>query len=127
MTALSDSLAASQARAVVALSKAYVSGRMDRDAVQLALIGCGLADQVDSDQWFATLDVIREHGAAPPGEARPAPDNNATEAQWKLLRDLADKAGKTAPEGALTKAQASQVIEQIKAGTYNPDDWGVPF
>ena len=61
MTALSDSLAASQARAVVALSKAYVSGRMDRDAVQLALIGCGLADQVDSDQWFATLDVIREH------------------------------------------------------------------
>ena len=126
MTALSDSLAASQARAVVALSKAYVSGRMDREAVQLALIGCGLADQVDSDQWFATLDVIREHGAAPPAEARPV-DNNATEAQWRLLKDLADKAGKTAPEGALTKAQASQVIEQIKAGTYNPDDWAVAF
>jgi hypothetical protein len=136
MTALSDSLATSQARAVAALAKSYVQGRIEPEAVREALSAVGLTDAVDTDQWLATLDVIREHGAAAPGEARgprwaeghsSGEVGRATDAQVKLIAKLADERKLIAPQGPFTMAQASQIIEQIKNGSYNPDDWAVQF
>jgi hypothetical protein len=121
MSALADALAAAQTRVVAALAKAYVRGSIEREQVVATLDGVGLGDKIDQEQLLAAWDAIREHGAQTPAEAKPrGEDNGATEAQWKLIRDLADRAGKTAPEGALTKVQASQI-------RYNPDDWGVAF
>lgn len=39
MTALSDALAAAQARVVAVLAKSYVQGRVDREAAELMLAG----------------------------------------------------------------------------------------
>jgi len=50
----------------------------------------------------------------------------ATDAQMSLVRRLAKEAGVEAPE-SLTKPQASQVIEELKAGTFDPAAWTVPF
>ena len=130
MTALSDALQAAQSRAVAALGKSYLSGQIDRENVTQSLEAVGLRDQVDREQWLAALDVLREHGAQPPAEQaakRNGEPEQATDAQWKYLRTLADERKMTAPAGPLTKEQASTVIEQLKSGSYDPDAWAVPF
>jgi Protein of unknown function (DUF3072) len=131
VTALSDALQAAQQRAVAALAKSYLRGHIARDDVIDALLRVGLNDNVEQDEWLAALDVLIVHGAQPPAEqdtkrngGEPEP---ATDAQWKYLCSLADDRQQTAPDGPLTKEQASQVIEQLKAGTYDPDAWAVPF
>ena len=127
MTALSDALVASQARVVSALAKAYVGGAIDRDDVIEALIAVGLRDAVDTEQWLAALDLIREHGGTAPGEQPAKVEEPASEAQWKFLRQLADEKGMVAPDGPLTKAQASQAISALQHGSYRADEWTVPF
>jgi hypothetical protein len=130
VTALSDALQAAQQRAVAALGKAYVGGTLDADEVTGNLHAIGLRDDLDRLQWLSALDVLREHGAQPPAEQtakRNGEPEQATDAQWKYLRTLADERKMTAPAGPLTKEQASTVIEQLKAGTYDPDAWAVPF
>lgn len=119
MTPLTDALTAAQARAVSALAKQYVRGGMTRDAVKLAASAFGLTDEIDQEFWLNALDVIKDAGADAPGETRPSvngKDEAATEAQLKLIARLCDDKGMTAPDGPLTKQQAHEVIDGLKAG-----------
>ncbi|MGH2835408.1 MAG: hypothetical protein ACRDUT_00140 [Mycobacterium sp.] len=131
MTALSDALAAAQARAVAALAKQYIGGKMDSAEVATDLAAIGLRDEVDAEQWLHALDLIREAGGEAPAEAKPPTNGRepepATDSQLSYIGKLADDKGYAAPEGPLTKDQASSIITALKAGTYNPDEYAVPF
>lgn len=134
MTALAEALLTAQRGALAALGKDYI-GRPDAgrpvEEVEEALCAIGCTDKLEQAQLIAAWDVLREHGAQAPrtnGQAKPpAEDEPASEAQWTLLRKLADERGKIAPDGPLTKAKASQAINALKAGTYNADDYTAPF
>ena len=129
MTALAEALLAAQRQAIGALSKAYVSGSIEDDelASQLDRIGC--TDLIDRDHLAECLNILRSLGAQAPQPTRPEPrgDDLETEAQRKLIDKLADERGLAAPGYKLTKASASKVIEELKAGTYSPESWAVPF
>ena len=134
MNALAEALLAAQRQAVTTLSKWYVTSGEDGDyraekfEHDLNAIGC--TDKIEQGQLLSALDVLREHGAttANGATAKPPPESEpASEAQWKLLRRLADERKTMAPDGPLTKAQASAAINALKAGTYNADDYTAPF
>ena len=129
MSALTDALEAAQRRAVTSLAKQYVGGALDEDAVRIALDTIGLTDPADTNRWIAALDILRETGAELPREngAKQKVDELASEAQWTLIRRLADERTQVAPEGPLTKVQASEIINELKAGTYDPTKYAVPF
>jgi hypothetical protein len=130
MTALSDALTAAQRSALAALEKAYVAEKIDADAFH------EITDQVDQAFLVASLDVLKEWGVtAPTMTERVARENGepkkATEGQVKFITDLL-KRGNHGPldEGdlrALTFDRASQLIDALKSGSYNPDEWAVPF
>ena len=131
MTPLSEALLASQRQAIGALSKAFLAGRIDAEHLLEELDAIGCRDVVEQGTLLAALMVMHRYGtaaAAPTtGEARPAENEPATERQTKYMQKLADERGTVAPDYALTKKQASTVIEELQAGTYNPDSWTVPF
>ncbi len=131
MSALGQALEASQAKAVAALGKAYVRRDEAPDDELFAglLHKIGLDDDVAIQFLLAAWAVLREEKAAPPGEQAPAakPDAEASEAQWSLIRKLADEKRTTAPVGPLSKAEASTIIDALAKGTYKPDDYEVPF
>ena len=129
MTALADALVAAQRRALAATQKAYLAGLLDEDGATEEMQGYGLRDEVDTIHLLAALDVIRARGATAPAETNGAPkaDEKATEAQLRLIAKLATERNLAAPDGPLTKEQAHTVIDQIKAGTYDPAAWEVPF
>ena len=132
MSALGQALEASQAKAVAALGKAYVRREEAPDDELFAglLHKIGLDDDVAIQFLLAAWSVLREEKAPAPGEqaARPQGETQpASDAQWSLIRKLADEKGTTAPTGPLTKEQAHTIIDSIKAGTYKPDEWEVPF
>ncbi len=128
MSALSESLVAAQRQAIAALSKQYLADHdPNPEMLAGALTDIGCTDKVEQGLLIAALDVLHVLGAQAP-EAKPDTSNEpASDAQMKYLRDLADRNGTTAPDYVLTKTNASKVIEQLKAGTYNPDEWTVPF
>lgn len=125
MTPLSDALTAAQKRALNALEKAYVAGHLEPDALGTALGECGITDPVDIGYLTACLDVLNAWGAPVPAEngSQPA-EQPASDKQMQLIRDLMVRGNVTGatPEG-LTKAQASQVIDELQAGTYDPQKW----
>lgn len=133
VTALSEALLTAQRGALAAIQKAYLAHAFEDDALfeQLDAIGC--TDVVERDLLRECLDTMRTYGHAPAptnGAAAtkpPAEDEPASEAQWKLIRRLADERGQVAPDGPLTKAQASAAITELKAGTYSADRYTVPF
>ncbi len=128
MSALSESLVAAQRQAIAALEKAYISGRADADILRAALNSFGSTDVVEQDQLLYALDALKAFGAAAPETAKPDTSHEpATDRQLKFARDLADERGMVLPDYSLTKASASKLIEQLQAGTYNPDEWTVPF
>ncbi len=135
MSALGQALEASQAKAVAALGKAYVRRDEAPDDELFAglLHKIGLDDDVAIQFLLAAWAVLREEKAAPPGRASagevwdPLGNAEASEAQWKLLRDLADRKGTTAPVGPLSKAEAATIIDALQKGTYKPDDYERPF
>ena len=140
MSALSEALLAAQRSALAALGKAYVgSPRTDdeldaeKDTLREALGQIGCTDSVEQRQWIASLDVLRATGAAAPSETKPAAEKSppeiepASDRQWGFIRQLCREKNLAEPDAVLTKATASQVIEQLQAGTYNPADWYTPF
>ncbi len=134
MSALGQALEASQAKAVAALGKAYVrrEATPDDDLFRGLLVKIGLDDDTAITFLLAAWSVLREEKAQPPGEQAANPLGNpskdpATDAQWQLIRKLADEKGTTAPAGPITKATAHIVIDKLKAGTYKADDYEVPF
>ena len=127
MTALADALQAAQARAVQALGKQYVGGATDVEAVSASLDAIGLTDTVDKTRWLAALDIIRATGGEAPSEQKPVEAKPATDKQLAFIRKLADEKHTVEPNKPLTTETASQVIEALQAGTYDPDEWTVPF
>lgn len=131
MTALAEALLAAQRQAIGALSKAYVAEATTELALLEQLDAMGCTDKVEQAQLIAALDVLHNFGTPAPAvtpESRKAPEAELeTEAQRKFIAKLADERGTTAPDYQLTKANAMKVIDELKAGTYNPDNWSVPF
>lgn len=130
MTPLSDALTAAQRRAIQAMEKAYLSGMGTPESVTEQLKLCGITDTVDVAHLLQCLDTLKILGAdlpAEPSNGKPA-DEQASEAQKSFISDLLGRQNKGTPDLAgLTKAQASDLINEIQAGTYDPAKWSVPF
>ena len=131
MSPLSEALTAAQRSALAALEKAYVAGKIEPDAMTTALEAVGISDPVDTAFLLAALDVLREWGVSAPTltervtEAKVEP---ASQKQWDYIHKLCEEKNTTPPGGRpLTKALASQVIEQLQNGKYDPEAWLVPF
>lgn len=129
MTALSDALESSQARAVAVLAKEYVGGVRDVEAVAAALDAIGLTDEVDRQRWLASLDVIREGGGEAPAETNGAKAKTepATDKQKAFIAKLCDEKQQPYPDDVRTKDEAHAIIESLQAGTYDAAKWRVPF
>lgn len=134
MSALAEALVAAQARAVAALGKQYVGGTIDNGEVCAALEAIGLTDGVDTARLLAAWDVLRDAGAPAPGEqtnGAPKPAEKASGAQVSLIQKMLREREQTplAEQDLrnLTKARASQLIDAIGAGTYDPAEWDVAF
>lgn len=125
MTPLSDALVAAQSRAVAALGKQYVGGQLDSDAVRIALDGIGLNDPTDTERWLNALDIVRETGAAMPnGDGPTTQEKPASPAQKSLIEKLCSEHAMPTPTGfPRLFADASAVIDRLKSGRYNPNDY----
>lgn len=131
MSALTEALVAAQARAINAVSKAYLASHIDRDEANDELQTVGATDDVDRTALLDALDTIKRYGAQAPGEpAANGERQRATQKQLDYLRKLVTDANDQAPTewiGYLSKDEASKAIEQIKAGSFDINDWQVPF
>lgn len=133
MSALADALVAAQRAALTALEKAYVRGSIDADELRELMIGIGQTDPWDQQTLLDSLNVLIRFGAAvpvsePTNGARPNPETEkATDAQLVLIARLVKEKSQPAPELPLTKAQAHEIIDTLKAGTYDAGRWQVPF
>jgi hypothetical protein len=130
VSALADALVAAQSRAVAALGKQYVGGQMDEDELRVALDSIGMTDPTDTARWVAALDIITATGAALPtvnGAKSDTEYASATEAQVKLIGSLVESKQVPMPALPLSKAQAHEIIDTLKAGTYDAPKWSVPF
>ena len=129
MSALSEALKRSQDASLLVLEKSYLRGAFEDDGdflEECQSIGC--TDASDLALYLNSMRLRYRYGAEPTQAEAPKPATKAaSEGQWKFIRDLADRAQTVAPDGPLTAEQASTVIDQLKAGTYNPDEWTVPF
>jgi hypothetical protein len=130
MSALTDALEAAQRRAVTSLAKQYVGGAIEDAEVRQALEEIGLTDPTDTDRWLSCLDILKATGAELPrenGGKSKTTDEPASDAQWTLIRRLADDKQLAAPEPPLTKLQAHEVIDSLKANSYDPSKWNPGF
>jgi hypothetical protein len=130
MSALAEALLATQRQAVASLSKAFVAGKIDAEVLAAQLDAIGLRDDVDQGLLIGSLTVVKALGGEAPkaaGTPEPKPDEPASERQTAYIAKLAEERGAIAPDGPLTKEQASKAIEELKAGTYNADAWSIPF
>ncbi len=127
MSALSDALRAAQAQTIAAMSRAFTAGyvhgaegQTTGEAMAELLDSIGCTDRVEQGQLLAALEALRGFGVQ--GEGKPSPNGSqgeseaATDAQWKLLRRLSDERGRVAPDGPLTKTEASNLITALKGG-----------
>jgi hypothetical protein len=136
MSALAEALVAAQRRSLATLEKAYVAGAIEAEEMAEAMESCGITDAVDRAFLIASLDVLKEWGvAAPTMTERVARENGepkkATEGQAKFVMDLLVR-GNHPPlaEGdirSLTFDRASELIDALKSGGYDPAAWDVPF
>jgi len=131
VSALAEALVAAQRRALAAVAKQYAAGKLEADAVREKLTAIGLTDDVDADRLLAALDLIREYGAPLPAEPadgvyekKPEP---ASKAQLDLIQKLVGEKGAPHPDLPLTKVEAHEVINTLKAGTYDYAKWHVAF
>jgi hypothetical protein len=128
VTPLSDALTAAQRSALAALEKAYVAEAIDDERFLVELTKCGLTDPVDKAFLVSSLDVLREWGvSAPTMSERVVEEQPATDKQLDYLRKLAEEKGAPVPDKPLTKATASEAINELQNGTYDPEKWCVPF
>jgi hypothetical protein len=131
VTPLSDALTAAQRRALAALEKAYVAGAIESDKLREGLHACGVSDDVDISYLTHALDLLREWGAPVPAEPNGGEPKKATEGQVKFIVDLLKKGnhGPLAEQDlrALTFDRASALIDALKAASYDPAEWDVPF
>ena len=118
MSALAEALLAAQRAALAAMQRAYLAGSIeDMTGLIETMDRIGCTDSVDQAQYLAALETLHTLGVQPPTvtNAPPKESKPASEAQWKLIRRLADERGTVAPDGPLTVEQASKVIEELRA------------
>jgi hypothetical protein len=131
VSALAEALVAAQRRALTAMEKQYVAGKIDVPDAQNIMNGIGLTDEVDQDRLLVALGVIREYGAALPSEpvngATEKPTDKATDAQLALIARLVKEKNVSGPDLPVGKLQAHEIIDSLKAGTYDQTKWTVPF
>jgi hypothetical protein len=128
MSALAEALLAAQRAAIGAASKAFVAGTLTESDLFELLDDIGARDTVEQAQLLASLHALQRFGSSAPAATNGTPENEtATDAQLRYINKLVEERGVVAPEVALTKAQASEIIEQLKAGTYDADKWVIPF
>lgn len=137
MSALADALVAAQRRALAQLEKEFVRSWQEDDGERAkgfrdALTAIGLTDRLEVDSLIACLEVLRETGGALPAEptngARSNPETEkATDAQLALIAKLVKERNQPGPELPLTKAHAHEIIDTLKAGTYDAGRWNPPF
>ena len=128
MSALSQALESSQNKAIATLGQAYCrrDDEPDDEFFRGMLHKIGEADDVKIGFLLAAWKILREEKAQPPGEQTQRVVTNdapASDAQWSLIRKLADEKRTVAPVGPFTKSQASAVIDSLQKGTYNADDY----
>ena len=129
MSALTDALVAAQARAIASLERAYVAGVIEDDKLFDDLTAIGCDDPIERDYLRQCLDTLRAYGT-PATTAQNGGRKRATQNQLDYLRDLVSKGNPDAPTewiGYLSKDDASKAIEQIKTGSFDINDWQVPF
>lgn len=133
MTALAEALTAAQRQAIAVLEKAYVAGAFEDDGLLASLDRIGCTDAVDQNYLRECLDTIRTYGGQAPkngeqGYAEKRESAPPTDAQKAFIDKLVREKQVEPPDLAgVTRAQASELIEQLKAGTYDPDKWSIPF
>jgi hypothetical protein len=133
MTALSDALTAAQRSALAALEKAYVAEKIDKEELSRQISLIGLTDTVDGDFLLAALDVLKDWGVAAPNMAERIIRENgepekASDKQRALIADLCRRKQLSAPDLAgLTKPKASELIDSLNDGSYDPAQWSLPF
>jgi hypothetical protein len=128
MTALAEALAAAQAKALSALEKAYVRDAITLEQFVARMTEIGCADTVDQALLLAALDTLKEHGQTEPSYTEKRQTEKPTEAQTSYIGKLADERGFTAPDLAgVTRAQASEIIDSLRNGTYDQSKWEIPF
>jgi hypothetical protein len=135
VSALAEALVAAQRRALQAVEKQYVAGKLDHDGACTCLNLIGLTDAVDQDRLFFALDMIRDYGAALPGEptngAAEKPAELASQRQREWIADLFGKSSHVPMDSndvaRLTKGQASKLIDALQNGTYDAATWDVPI
>jgi hypothetical protein len=141
MTALAEAVLTAQRQAIAALSKAYLANDASpddserittaREGLRDSLNAIGCRDTIEQDYLLTALEYLRQLGAQAPaanGSAKPDTGHELASAdQMRYAQDLADKAGTVLPDYTLTKGNASKLIDQLKAGTYNADEWTVSF
>lgn len=112
------------------MQKAYVRGSyesVDDFLADAERIGC--TDKTDLALFVNALDTLRVFGTEPQanGAARPDVNRPASPQMMSFLRNLADEKRAVLPDYELTNAQALKIRDALKAGTYNADDYTVPF
>lgn len=129
MSVLADALAAAQTRAVAAIGKALVAGRIDQEQADLELVQAGCSDETDRAALLAALALVAKHGAQPPAEPRPTVDRSKlTDAQAAFIDRLVKEKGVEPPDLAgVSRDQASKLIGELQNGTYDPARWSIPF
>jgi len=127
VSALAEALIAAQAKALAALEKAYVRGTIDGEELTERMNEIGLTDAVDQGLLIAALDTLKEHGAGAPAQPERTADK-PTAAQVAYIGKLCREREIVIPDMAgVTRAQASEIIESLQAGTYDASKWEVPF
>jgi hypothetical protein len=137
MSVQSEALAAAQRAALNATAKQIAAGKYvgDFDSFRFMCDAIGCGDRTEQEQTWAAWDVVRQTGAIAPKATDTPPQSyserreteKATDAQLALIDRLVREKGLQGPDTPLSKADASRVIEQIKAGEYDPAAWTVPF
>ena len=130
VSALTEALAATQAKALAALQKAYVAGAFEDDRMREQLDAIGCTDAVDQGFLIESLDVLRAYGPMPTyNYSEKRAGEKPTDAQRTLIEKLTQGfiAEQVPDLTGVTRAQASEMIDSLKAGTYDASKWTVPF
>lgn len=134
MTPLTEALTAAQRRALASLERAYVNDLItDQGEAGLFdhLQNIGLGDQLEGERLRDCLDVLKAYGSPVEPAAAGPKEEPMSDKQRSFITQLLDEKHvdpSAYPDSTgLTKAQASDLINSLQAGTYDPAKWRVPY
>ena len=130
MSALAEALLAAQRQAIGALAKAFVAGKIGGEALSVELDRIGLRDTVDQGLLLESLSVVQTYGGEPPkptGTTGVKMPEQPSDAQRNFIAKLCKERDLPEPDVIVSKEQAHEIIDALKAGTYNAGAYSVPF